>query len=936
VPIRFRCSHCDKPLALGTRMAGAQLNCPVCGGPVTVPTSQDSHPLPPAESLPLPSPLADPSAPWWIEPPPALINPRAPAVPPPINDPPPVPPPEASTPDAWWVSTGSPTPAHDVPRPTPPLLPPPAADRPTPAPEFSRSPFWQPALAAAGVILLLVIVAVLALVFSPGPAENPRRVMPTTTADDRRSSPPAPEKQGPEDSPAPDPVDPPPQPKKPPAGERPRTELPVRAAPVEPVEKPEVKPDRPEKPLPEHPSPKPGPLIARLPPRQGPIVVRPRRELAEPDLRKQVEKAPEVGLNRSGDGSEARRLLALARSAVQEGRRVEIAPMLVKQRLDLAGLPLRMGDACHLDAGSADHLENGSLALREHLLEASRGSARAGGDTRPNPKKLHDALMADGARHNKWLKPEAIPALLQLLMAENEAIRDVLVDQLAAIDGKRASVALARRALFDLHPGVRKNALVALARRPPEEYVDTLLEGFRYPWAPVADHAAEALIALDLRETVPALIRLLDQPDPGQPYVKPGRDGQFVRELVRINHLHNCLLCHAPSLAPTDKVRGFVPTVELPLPPAFTRAYYKANRPGVFVRADVTYLQQDFSLPLPVKDPGKWPTLQRYDFLVRERPATVADVQARRAVPAPSEHQLAIFHALRELTGTDPGPTVEDWKHLFLRGAEVALEHTGMRSAAGVAVDEQGAVYLADAVENVVLQVAPGGRPGVWVSGSGGARGLALDGKGRLIACQRGAGKLMAYDLRTRAAHLLADKHQGKSLHGPTHLTVDHQGGIYFSDAPPARPNGGPTDRGAVYYLSAHGTLTRLAIALARPAGLALSPDDKTLYVVGGEGDVMAYPLEGAGLPVPGKMLCRLEAKAGTAAHGAGLTVDGRGNLYLANPAVHALQVVNPGGARLGLISLPEPPLDCTAAGPERRTLHVTSAHSLFTVRLDK
>ena len=47
--------------------------------------------------------------------------------------------------------------------------------------------------------------------------------------------------------------------------------------------------------------------------------------------------------------------------------------------------------------------------------------------------------------------------------------------------------------------------------------------------------------------------------------------------------------------------------------------YYDGD--GIFVRADVTYLRQDFSVMQSVENPGKWPALQRFDFLVRIRPA---------------------------------------------------------------------------------------------------------------------------------------------------------------------------------------------------------------------------------------------------------------------------------------------------------------------------
>ena len=89
--------------------------------------------------------------------------------------------------------------------------------------------------------------------------------------------------------------------------------------------------------------------------------------------------------------------------------------------------------------------------------------------------------------------------------------------------------------MLDLSPEVREQAIVGLKGRPPDEFVPVLLGKLRYPWAPAADHAAEAIIALGLREAVPELVRMLGEPDPALPtLVNDGlRTYPVVPELVR-------------------------------------------------------------------------------------------------------------------------------------------------------------------------------------------------------------------------------------------------------------------------------------------------------------------------------------------------------------------------------------------------------------------
>jgi hypothetical protein len=239
---------------------------------------------------------------------------------------------------------------------------------------------------------------------------------------------------------------------------------------------------------------------------------------------------------------------------------------------------------------------------------------------------------------------------MQMLPAdESTDIRLVLVEQLAGIRHPAASEALARLALFDTASEVRAEAIHALAQRSRDEYRHLLLSGFRYPWAPVADHAAEALVALKDRAAVPALHKLAQQCDPAAPFYDAEQGGYAVREVVRVNHLRNCLMCHAPSQSDKDLVRGVIPTPDNPLPPLV--AYYRSNT-GTFVRADVTYLRQDFSVAQPVENAKPWPTMQRYDYLVRQRPLSPGEqiVRIRREYGATTYPQReAVLYALKEL-----------------------------------------------------------------------------------------------------------------------------------------------------------------------------------------------------------------------------------------------------------------------------------------------
>ena len=101
---------------------------------------------------------------------------------------------------------------------------------------------------------------------------------------------------------------------------------------------------------------------------------------------------------------------------------------------------------------------------------------------------------------------------------------------------------------------------------------------------------------------------------------------------------------------------------------AFTVVYDESEK-GNFVRADVTYLKQDFSIMQTVEKPGKWPAMQRFDYLIRQRELSADEVkrltQAERIETETSMYSQreAVLWALRELSGVNIGPRSDDWDH---------------------------------------------------------------------------------------------------------------------------------------------------------------------------------------------------------------------------------------------------------------------------------
>jgi hypothetical protein len=267
-----------------------------------------------------------------------------------------------------------------------------------------------------------------------------------------------------------------------------------------------------------------------------------------------------------------------------------------------------------------------------------------------------------------------VAALMQVLAPESASVRLGLVKYLATISHVEATKALARLALFSAEDEVRNAAVEALKVRRERDYTEILLQGFRYPLPAVARRAADALIKLERIDLAPRLVDLLEEPDPRAPVARKfeGKECVVVKELVKINHHKNCLMCHAPGNTGTvaaETLTAGVPIPNEPLPQP-SNGYNQSN-PDTLVRIDVTYLRQDFSQLQAVGDAAPWPEMQRFDFLVRMRPLAEEEAKVwqekltQRKPGQVSPYHRAVLSALRELTGKDAAPTADAWRKLL-------------------------------------------------------------------------------------------------------------------------------------------------------------------------------------------------------------------------------------------------------------------------------
>ena len=221
-----------------------------------------------------------------------------------------------------------------------------------------------------------------------------------------------------------------------------------------------------------------------------------------------------------------------------------------------------------------------------------------------------------------------------------------------------------------------------------------------------------------------------------------------------------------------------------------------------------------------------------------------------------------------------------------------------------------------------------------------GSNGMTVNADGLLTLCEHGDRRVTQMDKDFKKKTVLADKYMGKRFNSPNDLVYHSSGALYFTDPPygleknwddPARE----LDFCGVYRLK-DGKVELMTKEMSRPNGIALSPDEKTLYVANSDPKKavwMAYPVKADGTLGEGKVFFDAtkwvdEKKPGLPD---GLRVDLNGNLFATGPG--GVLVFAPNGDHLGTLDTGVPTANC-GWGEDGSTLYITANTTLLRIRL--
>ena len=264
----------------------------------------------------------------------------------------------------------------------------------------------------------------------------------------------------------------------------------------------------------------------------------------------------------------------------------------------------------------------------------------------------------------------------------------------------------------------------------------------------------------------------------------------------------------------------------------------------------------------------------------------------------------------------------------------------------------QNTIYKWTDKEGVTPFLKPSGYTGVGpYSDEPGSNGLTIDRQGRLIACEHGDRRVTAMVLNgTGGKRTLADNYNGKRFNSPNDVVAHSSGSYYFTDPPYGMPKkekdpSRETDGYGVYRIAPEqagmpGKVSIVVGDLTRPNGIALSPDEKTLYVAQSDPMrpvVMAYPLQTDGSVGKGRIVFGPEQmkKQGLDGGFDGMKVDRDGNLWVTGGGGVLVLMPTPGTGPfdfLGHIKIGGATANC-AWGDDGSTLYITADMYLCRIR---
>ncbi|KHM51135.1 gluconolactonase [Pseudoalteromonas distincta] len=264
-------------------------------------------------------------------------------------------------------------------------------------------------------------------------------------------------------------------------------------------------------------------------------------------------------------------------------------------------------------------------------------------------------------------------------------------------------------------------------------------------------------------------------------------------------------------------------------------------------------------------------------------------------------------------------PTLVSDNLLFLEGPtwsshDNAFYFSEMNFASSQALGPDSTIYKLVLPNTLTTYLKHSGTNGLYAKGE------------NLYTLNHSTQSLSKINIKSKTNTVIVNKFDGLSFSSPNDMTMHKNGDIFFTD--PNWQLGERTQQMSytgVYKLSNTGILSLIDATLEKPNGVALSPDQRTLYVGDFSNRVSKYTIDENGDISPREDFIKVTSPDG-------IKVDSAGNIYVSSHKKGVINIYTPRGSLIDKIELVPNVTNLAFGGKNRKTLLITTAKGLFTL----
>ncbi|WP_166112532.1 SMP-30/gluconolactonase/LRE family protein [Pseudoalteromonas sp. Z9A5] len=264
-------------------------------------------------------------------------------------------------------------------------------------------------------------------------------------------------------------------------------------------------------------------------------------------------------------------------------------------------------------------------------------------------------------------------------------------------------------------------------------------------------------------------------------------------------------------------------------------------------------------------------------------------------------------------------PTLVSDELLFLEGPtwssqDNAFYFSEMNFASSQALGPDSTIYKLVLPNTLTTYLKHSGTNGLYAKGQ------------NLYTLNHSTQSLSKINIKSKTNTVIVSEFDGLSFSSPNDMTMHKNGDIFFTD-----PNWQIGERTqqmpytGVYNLSNTGVLSLIDATLEKPNGVALSPDQRTLYVGDFSNRVSKYTIDENGDISPREDFIKVTSPDG-------IKVDSAGNIYVSSHKKGVINIYTPRGSLIDKIELGPNVTNLAFGGKNRKTLLITTAKGLFTL----